>query len=95
MKNPVLFLIFLLLTHNTAFAEPINVVTLNWSPYVGEDLKGNGFHAQIVKNAFKQINKETNLKFLPWKRAYKKALNAEAFLMSASDTQERRGIFKK
>lgn len=93
MKNSALFLVFLLLINSTAFAEPINIITLNWSPYVGEDLKSNGFHAQIVKNAFKQINKDINLKFLPWKRAYKKALNAEAFLMSASDTQERRGIF--
>lgn len=93
MKNFAHLLIFLLFIHSHSLGQPINIVTLNWHPYVGEKLPDNGFHAEIVRSAFKQINKDINLKFLPWKRAYKLALDGGIFLMSASNTAERREIF--
>lgn len=93
MKTLLFLIFFLLISSINSHAERINIVTLYWSPYAGENLKDNGFHAVIIKEAFKKVKIKINLKFYPWKRAYNTALLGKAFLMSASDTKGRRKIF--
>jgi len=76
-----------------AIAEPVKISTLNWGYYVGETLIDNGPHAVIVREAFREVGKDVELSFYPWKRAHNNALTKKTLLISASDTIERRKIF--
>ncbi|MCP3921213.1 MAG: amino acid ABC transporter substrate-binding protein [Desulfobacterales bacterium] len=94
MKKLIIFiLLILILFHAHSVAESIAIVTFNWKPYVGKELKHNGVHAYIVREAFKRVGISVNFDFYPWKRAYKMALYGKAFLICASDVKERRKIF--
>ncbi len=46
------------------------MVTINWPPYVGEDLDQNGFICEIVEMACKAGQLGPSFKFMPIKRAY-------------------------
>ncbi len=92
-KYTLLVSLFLMTLNAQAIAESVKIVTLNWGDYVGEQLRDNGPHARIVREAFKKVGLTVEFKFYPWKRAYRLALKGKAFLISASDTDERRQIF--
>ena len=66
----VIFLIFLILV-NLSANEVVKLTTLEWAPYIGKNLKFNGFSAKIVKDAFKQEGYKVEFYFFPWKRALK------------------------
>lgn len=48
--------------------ERISLATLNWAPYVGEELKGFGFTTEIVTRVFAHAGYDTNIAFMPWAR---------------------------
>jgi polar amino acid transport system substrate-binding protein len=85
--------VFLLIYSVQAIAEPVKISTLNWGYYVGETLIDNGPHAVIVREAFREVGKNVEFSFYPWKRAHNNALTKKTLLISASDTKERRKIF--
>jgi len=85
--------VFLVICSTQAIAEPVKISTLNWGFYVGEKLIDNGPHAVIVREAFKEVGKDVEFSFYPWKRAHNNALTKKSLLISASDTKERRKIF--
>lgn len=47
----------------------MNLVTLEWPPYIGSNLKNNGFLAEIIQEAFQRTGYVVTIEFLPWNRA--------------------------
>ncbi|MCP4163463.1 MAG: transporter substrate-binding domain-containing protein [Deltaproteobacteria bacterium] len=58
---------------NISISGTIRIATLNWEPYVGEDLKEEGFLAHITREAFKRAGYKIEFLYRPWKRAVVKA----------------------
>jgi polar amino acid transport system substrate-binding protein len=51
----------------------VRLATLEWPPYVGEDLPDKGFTTAIVSEAFKRAGYEVKIDFMPWARALKES----------------------
>lgn len=85
--------VFLMIYSAQAIAESVKISTLNWGNYIGETLIDNGPHAVIVREAFREVGKNVEFSFYPWKRAHNNALTKKTLLISASDTKKRREIF--
>lgn len=51
----------------------VRIATLDWEPYIGQKLDGNGFVAEIIREAFKRSGYELQLDFYPWARVVKLA----------------------
>jgi len=51
------------------FAGEIKLVTIEWPPYVGQTISGNGFIAEVVRAAWRKSGYHIALEFLPLKRA--------------------------
>ncbi len=51
----------------------LNFVTLDWQPYVGENLKNEGFTTKILREALKLEGYEIKTHYMPWARALKEA----------------------
>lgn len=60
-----------LLFHPPAYGtDPVvTLATLNWQPYVGEDLPACGFTTEIVRQAFQRAGCRIEVTFMPWMRA--------------------------
>lgn len=56
------------LTCQSQAQERIVLATLDWPPYVGQDLEGQGYTAVIVKEAFRRSNIEVDIRFNQWSR---------------------------
>ena len=50
---------------------PIRLATLEWRPYVGAQLPGNGLTAKVVSTAAARLEKQVQFDYLPWVRAMK------------------------
>jgi len=61
----------------TAKDKTITLTTLNWEPYIGEELKNQGYVAEIVREAFHRSGYQVDIKFMPWARAVQLAKNGE------------------
>lgn len=46
----------------------IKLATLDWPPYVGQDLPKYGFTTAIISEAFKRAGYEVQVDFMPWTR---------------------------
>lgn len=46
----------------------VSIATLDWSPYVGEDLEGYGFTTEILRVAFERAGYKLKVTFMPWAR---------------------------
>jgi polar amino acid transport system substrate-binding protein len=46
----------------------IKLATLNWQPYIGEDLKGNGYVYELVQKAFEEEGLKVKIDFMPFAR---------------------------
>lgn len=44
------------------------LATLEWPPYIGQDLPGQGYVAEVAREAFARSGHEARFRFLPWKR---------------------------
>jgi len=76
MKLKSLFLCTFFLS-GIAHAEDkvVKLATLNWEPYIGQDLKNKGLFALILEAAFKEEGYKVELSFTPWARAVNEAKN--------------------
>lgn len=75
------FCVGLLLSLATpAMAETFNLASLDWPPYTGEKLAGQGISSQVVKAVFAKAGAGVNFKFLPWQRAVDTARSDAAFV---------------
>lgn len=91
-------LIASLLTSSNAAAKTITIATLNWGPYVGEELRDKGFAAEIVREAFTRTGYEVKFVILPWKRALHETLRGKydaVFPTYYSDLRAKKYIFSE
>ena len=49
--------------------KTIKLVTTDWEPYFGKNLKEQGHFSKICKTAFERVGYKMTVDFLPWKRA--------------------------
>lgn len=55
----------------------ILIATLDWQPYIGQDLKNYGYVYQLVKEIFEDKGYKVQIQFYPWSRTMQKALSGE------------------
>jgi polar amino acid transport system substrate-binding protein len=46
--------------------KTIKIATLEWTPYVGKELRDNGFTSEIVRAVFDRMGYSVKIKFMPW-----------------------------
>ena len=65
-----LVLVWTLCFSPPAHADPplIKLATLNWQPYVSEELDGGGLTTEIVRLAFEKAGYQTEVTYMPWIR---------------------------
>lgn len=70
MKKVILFFAFFFLVFPLVFsgADTVNLVTLNWAPFLGKDMQDGGFVAQVVRKAFASQGDDVVIQFYPWGR---------------------------
>ncbi|WP_163337459.1 ABC transporter substrate-binding protein [Desulfopila sp. IMCC35008] len=56
---------------------PLKLTTLEWEPYIGAQLRGQGYVAQLVKLAFATSEYDVKLSFFPWARTIQMARENE------------------
>ncbi|MBF0449537.1 MAG: transporter substrate-binding domain-containing protein [Candidatus Magnetomorum sp.] len=70
MKKGFLVLMICLFVSQVVFAEQtVTLATLEWEPYIGPNMKNNGYVHEIVEGALKRSNITVDIRFLPWARA--------------------------
>lgn len=55
----------------------VTLASLNWEPYVGENLDNQGYVAELVREAFKRSGYNVNIQFYPWARVVKLARHGD------------------
>lgn len=63
-----LLLLWALVLATPAWADSVRLATLDWEPYIGQALPGNGFVAEVVREAFKRQGHDASFEFMPWVR---------------------------
>ena len=56
----------------------VTLTTLDWEPYIGQDLPGQGYVHEIVTEAFKSVGYQVTIRFYPWARAVEEAETGKA-----------------
>ena len=83
-EKPLLVLCFLLFTFQCSEADSeqkqqaaavtsnadVQLATLDWQPYVGQDLPNKGYVYQLVEQVFAEQGLTVNIQFLPFARTY-------------------------
>jgi len=57
--------------HGITADRSVHLATLNWAPYIGENLESFGFGAEILRVAFHRAGYNATFSFMPWVRALK------------------------
>lgn len=65
------------LTVDTSLTKIVRISAGEWPPFIGKDLKDNGFVANIIREAFAEQGYSVQFYFLPWKRAYSDTLKGK------------------
>ena len=60
----------LFLGAQSASAENLSLAATEWPPFYGSELPDNGFMTEIVIEEFNRAGYESDVAFLPWKRAF-------------------------
>jgi len=70
MKKFFLTMVSYLLLSQVVFAgQTLTLATLEWEPYIGPNMKNNGYVFEIVEQALKRSNITVDIRFFPWARA--------------------------
>lgn len=69
----IVFSLLLPMSPGFAAEKTVTLATLDWEPYIGRNLKNQGYVAEIVREAFKRSGYSVDLKFMPWARAVRMA----------------------
>lgn len=78
MKLKLIFFVLLLsIPHNVLSAEKITLASLDWAPYIGKELKNEGYVAELVKKAFEVSGYDAEITYLPWARTVEMTKNGE------------------
>jgi len=70
-------LLLLLLTSFNNQAETLQLVTGEFPPFVGKELKNGGTTSELVQLIFKKMDIPVNINFRPWKRGYFETLSGQ------------------
>jgi polar amino acid transport system substrate-binding protein len=74
MRRIVLLLVLaFFLMMGASQAETLKLATTDWEPYVGKNIKGEGFNAEIVTEAFKRAGYTVKIDFMQWDKAIEDA----------------------
>ncbi len=49
--------------------KTVSLATLEWPPYIGTEMRDNGYVYQVVKRAFEKAGYEVSINYYPWARA--------------------------
>lgn len=97
MKSLIVFFGLCIATLSHA-GGPLDLVTLEWTPYAGSHLPNKGFSSEIIQKAFQARNINARIHFLPWKEAVKKTEKGNyhgVFSAYASEDRARRFLFTR
>jgi ABC-type amino acid transport substrate-binding protein len=72
---PVFALALSVSTGNAYGQQTVRLATLNWPPYTGEDLPGEGYAAELIRTAFERNGYQVQFFFMPWSRAVETVAN--------------------
>jgi polar amino acid transport system substrate-binding protein len=77
----------------SALAEPptITLATLNWEPYVSEEIANGGFTTEIVRQAFQRAGYRIEITYMPWARVLSEVKNGVFDAMYPAYYSESRG----
>ena len=90
--------------------KPLTISVGDWPPFFVKDEPGQGVVARLVRDVFAEEGYDVTFHFLPWKRAYREALNGQhdataiwmhteererSFVYSAPVMQERYVLFHR
>ncbi|MEJ2640206.1 MAG: transporter substrate-binding domain-containing protein, partial [Desulfosarcinaceae bacterium] len=65
-----LFVILVTLSSGVATAsETVRLATLNWLPYIGQDLEAEGYAAEVIRTALERSGYSVTFYYMPWGRA--------------------------
>ncbi|MDA3788269.1 MAG: transporter substrate-binding domain-containing protein [Desulfobacula sp.] len=66
----IIAIVFIVTFQSTAFSSDrvIKLASLNWGPYVEENLENYGFTSEIVSEVFKKAGYQVEIYFMPWAR---------------------------
>ncbi|MGH8029458.1 MAG: substrate-binding periplasmic protein [Arenimonas sp.] len=53
----------------TAEKKPVRLATLEWEPYIGQEMPDQGYCAALIRAAFAQQGMQVEIEFYPWARA--------------------------
>ncbi len=67
--NYLFIILFLFISPVFSSEKTIVLATLDWEPYIGKNLKKQGYVAQIVKESFNRVGYKVQFKFYPWSRS--------------------------
>lgn len=71
-------ILLVLLLFGSLLSKDLLLLTDNWEPYYGPDLKNGGYLAEIVVAAFKEVGVDVKVEFKPWKRVIKEVKDGDA-----------------
>lgn len=75
--------------------DKVLLVTDEWPPYYSASIANQGFVTQVVKEAYKAVGYDVEVRFLPWERVMAMAKSGEADgIMGAYYKKEREADFK-
>lgn len=79
-----------------AFArDKVVLVTDEWPPYYGAGIAKQGFVTEVVKEAYKAVGYDVEVRFLPWERVMAMAKSGEVDgIMGAYYKKDREAAFK-
>ena len=70
MRIYLIFTLLILFITGPAHGEKkIILSTLDWEPYIGQNLENQGYVAEIVRESYKRSGYEVDMKFSPWARS--------------------------
>jgi polar amino acid transport system substrate-binding protein len=80
LRNTCISMALLTSIAPAVMAESIHLASLDWPPYTGEKLPGQGVSSQVVKAVFAKAGDNVEFTFLPWQRAVDTARSNPTFV---------------
>lgn len=72
------------------YDDPVRVCTLNWAPFVAEDLPRDGFLNALTRAAFNKVGLSMDMEFMPWARAKLEVKQGDRDMVQAAYYNEKR-----
>jgi len=73
VKSVMLFALLILAPGLALGGERVVLATLEWPPYTGQSLPGDGATSEVVREAFRIMGYDLELRYFPWNRVLQEA----------------------